>query len=89
MLKLTTHLLLLTLIINVTCFNQCSVIQFPDYSFDLTNLRNFTIIQGGTYTQITPCYLKTCDQTPNSQNTFFFKTVDNICQPYSSTQSNI
>jgi hypothetical protein len=61
MLKPTTHILLLTLIINITCFKPCSVIQFADYSFDLANLRNFTITYNGTYSQITPCYLKACN----------------------------
>lgn len=61
MLKLITHLLLLALITNSICFNHCSVIQFPDYSFDLTNLRNFTIIYNETYTQITPCNIKACN----------------------------
>jgi hypothetical protein len=51
----------LALIASAACFNQCSVIQFTDYSFDLTNLKNFTITFDQTFVKITPCNLKACD----------------------------
>lgn len=70
----------------VQSFNPCSLIQFNDYSFDLTGLKNFTIPfpDNLNYAKITPCYITSCDNGTNIQKSFVLKSGSNTCQPYTS-----
>lgn len=79
-----TLLIILSLAVGGRSYPSCSIVEFPDYSFDLSNLKNVTISikNDGQYAQYYPCIPDSCSEG-SSQQSFLLKGAASNCESYS------
>lgn len=82
-----TLLIIISLIGRGRGFPSCSIVEFADYSYDLSSLKNVTVSikNDDQYAKYYPCLPDSCSEDPSSQKSFLLKGLATNCETYSST----
>lgn len=79
-------LIIICLVTEGTGYPSCSIIEFADYSYDLSSLKNVTVSikNDDQYAKYYPCLPDSCSQDSISQKSFLLKGLTSNCETYSS-----
>ena len=79
-------LIIISLLIGINSYPSCSIVEFSDYSYDLSSLKNVTVSikNDDQYAKYYPCLPDSCSEEPSSQKSFLLKGLASNCETYSS-----
>jgi hypothetical protein len=74
-------LIIISLAAVTESYPSCSVVEFSEYSFDLSSLKNVTVSikNDDQYAKYYPCSPDSCSEQPNAQKSFLLKGAASNC----------